>query len=407
MSGTLAYAYDGEGHRVKKVNGSQTTRYLYDAFGKLAAEYAVGTAPSGAPQPECSTCYLTVDHLGSTRVLWDSTGVKGRYDYMPFGDAIPSDRNKRDSVSCAAGVTACYAGSGSLTMRFTGKERDAETSNSAMGDGLDYFGARYFSGAQGRFTSPDLPFADQNPADPQSWNLYSYVRNNALTFLDPTGRSTHTNSAGDVLAVYDDDDLGVYRHDKKNLKNWNGTDTLAASGKGVGRMGETEYWDEFRAHDSKTGAVLDQVAEGARIIFGSSFDSDVQRLGQQAAGLGLVETARQSRNGQPLDIKTKADIAPFGPNTGRLLNGEYATARSAGNFLAGYDGALGTFMGGRISFDTYMKMAGALQTGNWSNWNAFRILTFGTSFGPAPWYGEVEYTGRRVRAGFQYGVSRR
>jgi RHS repeat-associated protein len=31
---------------------------------------------------------------------------------------------------------------------FTGKERDAET-------GLDYFGARYFSGAQGRFTSQD------------------------------------------------------------------------------------------------------------------------------------------------------------------------------------------------------------------------------------------------------------
>jgi len=33
---------------------------------------------------------------------------------------------------------------------FTGKERDAET-------GLDYFGARYYSGAQGKWTSPD-PF---------------------------------------------------------------------------------------------------------------------------------------------------------------------------------------------------------------------------------------------------------
>ena len=32
--------------------------------------------------------------------------------------------------------------------RFTGRERDAET-------GLDYFGARYMSAAQGRFTSPD------------------------------------------------------------------------------------------------------------------------------------------------------------------------------------------------------------------------------------------------------------
>lgn len=54
--------------------------------------------------------------------------------------------------------------------------------------GLDYFGARYFSGAQGRFTSPDKPFVDQDPYEPQSWNLYSYVRNNPLKFVDETGR---------------------------------------------------------------------------------------------------------------------------------------------------------------------------------------------------------------------------
>ena len=62
-----------------------------------------------------------------------------------------------------------------------GKERDIDT-------GLDYFGARYMSAAQGRFTSPDAPFADQDPYEPQSWNLYSYVRNNPLKFVDETGR---------------------------------------------------------------------------------------------------------------------------------------------------------------------------------------------------------------------------
>jgi RHS repeat-associated protein len=64
----------------------------------------------------------------------------------------------------------------------TGKERDAET-------GLDYFGARYVSSAQGRFTSPDAPFADQHVEDPQSWNLYAYVRNNPLRYVDPTGNA--------------------------------------------------------------------------------------------------------------------------------------------------------------------------------------------------------------------------
>lgn len=61
----------------------------------------------------------------------------------------------------------------------TGKERDAET-------GLDYFGARYFSGAQGRFTSPDSP-SYSKLSYPQTWNLYAYAVNNPLAYVDPTG----------------------------------------------------------------------------------------------------------------------------------------------------------------------------------------------------------------------------
>lgn len=84
--------------------------------------------------------------------------------------------------SCATTATYGYV---VFSEQFTGKERDAET-------GLDYFGARYFSGAQGRFTSPDwsatpqpVPYADLT--DPQTLNLYSYVRNNPLIKADPDG----------------------------------------------------------------------------------------------------------------------------------------------------------------------------------------------------------------------------
>jgi RHS repeat-associated protein len=66
--------------------------------------------------------------------------------------------------------------------QITSKERDAET-------GLDYFGARYYSGAQGRFASVDpLYFQAEMLPDPQRFNLYAYARNNPLKFVDPTGR---------------------------------------------------------------------------------------------------------------------------------------------------------------------------------------------------------------------------
>jgi RHS repeat-associated protein len=69
-----------------------------------------------------------------------------------------------------------------IAYRFTGKERDTESGN-------DYFGARYYASTMGRFLTPD-PMnlsAVFHPDDPQSWNGYSYGRNNPLTNTDPTG----------------------------------------------------------------------------------------------------------------------------------------------------------------------------------------------------------------------------
>jgi RHS repeat-associated protein len=86
-------------------------------------------------------------------------------------------------------------------MQFTGKERDSET-------GLDWFDVRYLSSAQGRFTSPDLPFADQRLDDPQSWNLYSYGRNNPLRNIDPSGRSCVTTTTPDGQTQQGDDGDG-------------------------------------------------------------------------------------------------------------------------------------------------------------------------------------------------------
>jgi RHS repeat-associated protein len=65
-------------------------------------------------------------------------------------------------------------------LQFASKERDSEAS-------LDFFGARYMSAAQGRFTSPDPNSAGASLFDPQSWNAYSYVNNRPLSYVDPGG----------------------------------------------------------------------------------------------------------------------------------------------------------------------------------------------------------------------------
>ncbi len=64
--------------------------------------------------------------------------------------------------------------------RFTGKERDSES-------GLDNFGARYDSSSMGRFMSPDPSRNSIRLDNPQTWNRYSYVLNNPLELVDPSG----------------------------------------------------------------------------------------------------------------------------------------------------------------------------------------------------------------------------
>ena len=77
-----------------------------------------------------------------------------------------------------------------IRSRCTAKLRDYES-----GLNLDYFGARYYAGAMGRFTSADNFLNDTTALDPQRWNLYAYARNNPLRYVDPNGEKIY---AGDL-----------------------------------------------------------------------------------------------------------------------------------------------------------------------------------------------------------------
>ncbi|MGO9228611.1 MAG: RHS repeat domain-containing protein [Bryobacteraceae bacterium] len=182
-AGGPIFVYDGEGRRVEKIMGSGssavTTTYIHDAEGELAAEFSTSADPASGTQ------YLSADHLGSTRLITDALGNPQRcIDYLPFGEEIPAGVNGRTGPCYetlgSAGNPQYPSGADVVNQKFTGKERDAET-------GLDYFGARYMSSAQGRFTTPDPLMASARVSDPQTWNRYTYTRNNPLRLVDPDG----------------------------------------------------------------------------------------------------------------------------------------------------------------------------------------------------------------------------
>jgi RHS repeat-associated protein len=188
---SMSYAYDGNGKRVKTFNAvtNQTTIFVYDTDGDLAAEYTINTPPPTNP----TISYLTEDALGSVRVTTNSFGeVKARRDFLPFGEELYAGIGNRN-------VNQKYSSNADDTRKkFATYQRDVETN-------LDFAQSRYYSPMQGRFTSPDefkggpdelFDFnedASDNPtfyadlANPQSLNKYQYTYNNPYKYNDPNG----------------------------------------------------------------------------------------------------------------------------------------------------------------------------------------------------------------------------
>jgi RHS repeat-associated protein len=134
--------------------------------------------PAVAAAQTETVVYYHTDAIGSVRMVTDAAGqVVARYDYQPFGLAL--DQTPPPPVE---------------RRQFAGKERDSET-------GFDYFGGRYYSSKQGRFTSPDV--AAHNLENPQTFNKYRYALNNPLRYIDRDGlyeEDVHRNLTA-VLAL--------------------------------------------------------------------------------------------------------------------------------------------------------------------------------------------------------------
>ncbi|MGD9560793.1 MAG: RHS repeat domain-containing protein [Pyrinomonadaceae bacterium] len=149
-------------------NGVGTTVFVYSS-GKLIAEYS--TQLSQTP----TISYTTTDHLGSPRIITDTTGnVKSRRDFMPFGEDLFNGVGARSA-------SLKYSATGDdIKQKFTGYLKDIET-------GLDFAEARMYENRHGRFTAVDPLFTSGKSSNPQTFNRYVYVGNSPVVVTDPTG----------------------------------------------------------------------------------------------------------------------------------------------------------------------------------------------------------------------------
>jgi RHS repeat-associated protein len=116
----------------------------------------------GAPTP--TTYHYHLDHLGTPRQVTDDSGrIVGARSYHAFGPEQSDGRKDEPSPT---------------RLKYTGHERDPE---------LDYMHARYYDLKMGRFLSPDPVLDSVFLQAPRTWNRYSYVANNPLNLVDPTG----------------------------------------------------------------------------------------------------------------------------------------------------------------------------------------------------------------------------
>ena len=162
--------YFGGGSVERTGEGGKTHWKYYIPVGATTLEIKYKQTGSNATPTltQVEKQYLFKDHLGSTDVIVNDAGnIVERLSFNPWGERRKADWTEADSEIVS-----------SSTRGFTGHEMDDEI-------GLVNMKARIYDPVIGRFLSPDSLIP--SPTDLQSYNRYSYVRNNPLSFTDPTG----------------------------------------------------------------------------------------------------------------------------------------------------------------------------------------------------------------------------
>ncbi|UHA74524.1 RHS repeat domain-containing protein [Paenibacillus sp. 481] len=175
----VTYRYNGDGLMVERSQAGETTRYYYDDRKIIVAEgkvepsgtvtitYAYAHDPKGRllARQVASTnqmqYYVTNGH-GDVTEIRDSQGtVLNKYTYDIWGKPLVTDKEQVPNI-----------------FRYSGEYWDSATN-------LQYLRSRWYDPNIGRFTTEDT--YEGEIKNLLSLNLYTYVANNPLKYIDPSG----------------------------------------------------------------------------------------------------------------------------------------------------------------------------------------------------------------------------
>ncbi|MBI5897227.1 MAG: RHS repeat-associated core domain-containing protein [Desulfobacterales bacterium] len=236
--GTTNFTYDGGGARAKKSGPSGSTYYVgghFEVNGSSEIKYIfAGSQRVAMIKSSGQIYYFHQDHLGSSAVLTDATGVKSQQtDYLPYG-------GQRGASAISA---TNYA--------FTGQEKDPET-------GLYNYNARLYDPAAAVFVTADSVVP--NPMSSMAFHRYGYCGGNPLIYTDPSG---HDFGASLAVAMI----IG------------------AAIGAGNAAIHGGDGWDMFGG--AMTGAAMGAFSAGAFGAAGAACVGISNPIGQAAIHIAV------------------------------------------------------------------------------------------------------------------------
>ena len=257
---------------------------------------------------------IVANNLQFTSFALDSAGtVAQKLDYLPFG-------SERVNVKYGAFETR---------FTYTDQERDDES-------GLLYYGARYYHPTLGRFTQPDPVITDIGRKElamammsPQLLNGYSYVGNNPMKHVDPTGESGNPFGVPFDYATEGARIMGQFF--QNTAENWRAQVNPLSTNNGAIAWGATSYTvaeglDMVGGMFGNAEKVLDpETLSSQKTMAGVMLSLDLagggkgkaaSRVGKQATKETAEKIGRVTQYVKNLDVSSRAvkkvdDIAGF------------------------------------------------------------------------------------------------